>query len=348
MNSIVEQTWQSIQLLANSFIVHAQVDESCRHFALLYACEIFSVIPVKTLRLQGRLTTPSELFTGKKPKIGNLRVLFCPVIVKKHTITISDRKEKDAVIGTTNIKAVAQQGYRGMFIGLDETTSGYLIFVPSTRQIVTSVDVIFDEYFLASLVHKYRTYREALTSRPVQDVPLEATDKTGDIMSMHPFPVIPETTIRHQDNKGGEDKSEEFLSDANVDSDYDFDDNFVFAVENDNEVNGRNKNTSNDSDSIQSRESNENTSLDDDGDINSNESNEINNIDENEEIKEYEVYEPPVTRSHRTRNRRIKGNEWVNLVREIKSEVEPWSTYGDPTMYLPEPKGVKAIIRLEK
>ena len=46
MNSIVERTWQSLVLLRNAFLVHARMDDSATHFALKYACEVFSVTPV--------------------------------------------------------------------------------------------------------------------------------------------------------------------------------------------------------------------------------------------------------------------------------------------------------------
>ena len=83
MNSILERTWQSICHIKNSMIIHARVDETATHFSLKYATEIFSVIPICTIRKNGILTTPYELFTGKKPNIKKFRVLFSPCVVKK-------------------------------------------------------------------------------------------------------------------------------------------------------------------------------------------------------------------------------------------------------------------------
>ena len=68
---------------------------------------------------------------------------------------------------------------------------------------MTSVDVTFDELFLSSLAFKYRTYREAVKTRPFSDVPLDATDHTGDITNMHPFRIP-------SDDKVGE--KQQFLS----------------------------------------------------------------------------------------------------------------------------------------
>ena len=81
-------------------------------------------------------------------------------------------------------KRFTQRGVRGILTGLDDHTPGYLIFLPSSRQIVTSVDVIFDEKFIFALVHKNRAYHEAILTRPIND-PIanynHVRDKTGDI-----------------------------------------------------------------------------------------------------------------------------------------------------------------------
>ena len=83
MNSIVERTWQSLNLIKNALIVHARVDETTSHFALLHAIEIFVRVTMRKLRKNGQLTTCYELLTGQKPKLNRFRVLFCPIIVKK-------------------------------------------------------------------------------------------------------------------------------------------------------------------------------------------------------------------------------------------------------------------------
>ena len=53
-----------------------------------------------------------------------------------------------------------------MYLGFDEFSPGYLVFVPCVRKIFTSVEVIFDETFHTRLVFKYQTYREALLTWP--------------------------------------------------------------------------------------------------------------------------------------------------------------------------------------
>ena len=101
--------------------------------------------------------------------------------------------EHNKIVNVNVQKRFSQRGVRGIFIGFDDYTPGYLIFIPSTRQIVTSIDVIFDEYFLSALVHKTRAYREALLTRPVNDTlpdPQNVTDHTGDISSSSFLPRV--------------------------------------------------------------------------------------------------------------------------------------------------------------
>ena len=42
------------------------------------------------------------------------------------------------------------------------------------------------------------------------------------------------------------------------------------------------------------------------------------------------------------------GKEWLNTVIEMNDENVPWSSYGNHTQYLPEPKGLRNVMRLEK
>ena len=51
---------------------------------------------------------------------------------------------------------------RGSHIGMDDITNDHLIFLPQMLQIVSSIDVIFDEHFLAALIYKNRFYCEAI------------------------------------------------------------------------------------------------------------------------------------------------------------------------------------------
>ena len=59
--------------------------------------------------------------------------------------------------------------------------------------------------------------------------------------------------------------------------------------------------------------------------------------------------EPTPQRSNciKQQNFRFSGKEWINTVCEIKEENIPCSQYGDHAQFLPEPKGLKNVMRLE-
>ena len=45
----------------------------------------------------------------------------------------------------------AQKGFRVIFIGIPEHQKGYLVYVPSTRKVIYSYNVVFDEMFFSAL-----------------------------------------------------------------------------------------------------------------------------------------------------------------------------------------------------
>jgi hypothetical protein len=66
--------------------------------------------------------------------VSHCRVFGCPCITKKWTISV-DGKPEDKSKGT-------QRGIRGIDLVFSSTQIGLLLYVPSTRQIVISGDVI--------------------------------------------------------------------------------------------------------------------------------------------------------------------------------------------------------------
>ena len=68
-----------------------------------------------------------------------------------------------------------QKGFRGIFIGIPDHQKGYLVYVPSTRKIISSYDVIFDESFSSALAYTSRPYSEAMAMRPAVTYTLCAT-----------------------------------------------------------------------------------------------------------------------------------------------------------------------------
>ena len=152
INGQVEVTWRTLRTMAYSLMVLARVSEAYIHFALMYTTyHIFPVIPIKDLiKKFSNPTTPFKLATGKKPSVSNLRVLFCPCVVRKATTHVNKK--------ALNMRHQAQKGFLCIFVGIPQHQKGYLVYVPSTRKIISSYDIVFDESFSTVLAYRSRPY----------------------------------------------------------------------------------------------------------------------------------------------------------------------------------------------
>ena len=114
-------TWRTLRTIAHSLMVHDKVPENYMHFALMYTTfHIFPVQPKKELKNKDEdPTTPYKLATGTKPSVSNLRVLFCPCVVRKATAHVDTK--------TLNMRHQAQKGFRGIFVGIPQHQKGYLV-----------------------------------------------------------------------------------------------------------------------------------------------------------------------------------------------------------------------------
>ena len=132
INRQVEVTWRMLRIVAHSVMVHARVPEVYVNFTLMYTTyHIFPVLPIKYLiNGDGNPTTPHKLATGMKPSLSNLRVFFCTCIVRKATAHNETK--------TLNMRHQAQKGFRGIFVGILERQKGYLVYVPSTKKVISS------------------------------------------------------------------------------------------------------------------------------------------------------------------------------------------------------------------
>ena len=159
INRQAKAIWRMLRTIANHLMVHARVLEVYIHFALMYTTDhIFQVLPIKDLiNEDGDPTTPFKLATGKKPSVSHLHMLFCPCVVWKATSHI-DKK-------ALNMCHQAQRGFCGIFIGIPQHQKGYLVFIPSTRKIISSYDVVFDENSSSTLEYTSQTYAEAMDTR---------------------------------------------------------------------------------------------------------------------------------------------------------------------------------------
>jgi hypothetical protein len=82
--------------------------------------------PHKTLRNM----TPEEAFTGVKPEVGHFRIFGCPIYIHVP-------KEKRIKLDPS--------GRKGTFVGYNESSKAYRIYIPGQRQIEVSRDVTFEE-----------------------------------------------------------------------------------------------------------------------------------------------------------------------------------------------------------
>ena len=184
MNGQVEVTWRTLLTVSHSLMVHARVLEAYVHFALINEIyHIFPVLPIKDLINQdGDPTTPRKPATGTKPSVSHLRVLLCPCVVRKATEHVETK--------ALDMRHQAQKGFRGIFFGIPEHQKGYLVYVPSTRKIISSYDVVFDESFFSVLAYTSRTYSEAMAMRPaVMYTPYDTSsrEQTGNVITFAQF-----------------------------------------------------------------------------------------------------------------------------------------------------------------
>ena len=140
---------------------------------LIYTTDhIFPVLPIKNLiNEDGFPTTPYKLETGTKPSVSHLRVLFCPCVVRKAMAHVETK--------TLNMCHQAQKVFRGIFVGIPQHQKGYLVYVPSTRKVISSIGVRFDESFVSALSYTSRPYAEAMAMRP------EVTCMTVHLQNFH-------------------------------------------------------------------------------------------------------------------------------------------------------------------
>ena len=144
---------------------------------------IFPVLPIKDLiNEDGDTTTPYKLATGTKSSVSHLRVLFCPCVVRKAKAHVETK--------TLNMRHQAQEGFCGIFVGITHHQKGYLVYVPSTRKVISSYDVVFDETFSSALSYTSQPYSEAMAMCPaVKYTPyaLSSKEQTGDVITFTQF-----------------------------------------------------------------------------------------------------------------------------------------------------------------
>ena len=89
-----------------------------------------------------------------------------------------------------NMRHQAQKGFCGIFVGISEHQKGYLVYVPSTRKVIYSYDVVFKKSFISALSYTSWPYSEAMAMRlEVTYTPYATSSKeqTGDVITFTQF-----------------------------------------------------------------------------------------------------------------------------------------------------------------
>ena len=111
-----------------------------------------------------------------------MRVLFCPCVVQKVTAHVYGK--------TLNISHQSQKGFRGILFGITQQQKGYLTYVPSTQKIVSSHEIVFDEFISSAWEYTSCSYSEELATQPaVLYIPYAtySHEQTGKIITFSQF-----------------------------------------------------------------------------------------------------------------------------------------------------------------
>ena len=84
----------------------------------------------------------------------------------------------------------AQNCFRGIFVGISQHQKVYLVYIPTTRKIISSYDVVFYESFSSVLSYMARPYSESMAMHlSVTYAPCSTSsrEQTGDIITFTHF-----------------------------------------------------------------------------------------------------------------------------------------------------------------
>ena len=116
---------------------------------------------------------PIKLTTGTKLSVSHLCVLFYPCVVRKATAHVGTK--------SLNMRHQGQKGFCGIFVGIPQHQKRYIVYVPHTRKIIYSYDVVFYESFSSALVYTSQPYAEAMAMQPAVLCTPYATSSKGKL-----------------------------------------------------------------------------------------------------------------------------------------------------------------------
>lgn len=126
-NGVAERMNRTIEESITSMLTEAKLPPSFWTYALSAYRHVHNRCPTSALP---RNTTPFEAYKGKKPRIGHLRVFGCAAYV---LIVHEKRKGLDG------------HSLPGIFVGYPDNHVGWKVYILTTKQVVVSRDIVFNE-----------------------------------------------------------------------------------------------------------------------------------------------------------------------------------------------------------
>jgi transposase InsO family protein len=170
-NGVAERMNRTLVEMARSMMFHADCPEELWAEAVSTAAYIRNRCP--TSAFQG--ATPYERWNGEKPSVDHLRIFGCQVYVH-----VPDQTRNK----------LAPKAQKGIFVGYPAGTKGYKIFLPNTRQMVSSRDVQFIENTF-STIDRTREERNTETTENIN----RTFDRSVDVEIDMPEPLKDDVAI---------------------------------------------------------------------------------------------------------------------------------------------------------
>ena len=108
----------------------------------------------------------------------------------------------------------AKKGFCGIFVGIPQHQKGYLVYVPSSRKIIYSYNVVFGETLSSALVYKSQPYSEAMAMNPAVTYTPCATysrEQTDDIITFANFEKGNMLTKTRNNTLSGDESNEDSI-----------------------------------------------------------------------------------------------------------------------------------------
>ena len=99
-------------------------------------------------------------------------------------------------------------------MGIPQHQKGYLVYVPSTRKVISSYAVVFDKSFSSALSYTSQPYAEAMAIRPaVTYTPYTTSSKeqTGNVITFSQFAEGNLITETRNDTESGDESDSESI-----------------------------------------------------------------------------------------------------------------------------------------